>query len=92
MGENKVYEEFCNKIDKAALKREKISITLETNGVLCSGSYRVEPIMENDGIIEIIAGEMSLVIDFNQGSAVLGYDESCETYIIDAENIRLMFF
>ena len=75
------YEKFCGRITEAALRREKISVTVECNGISCSGMYRVEPIMEDDEFIEIIAGDANIVIE-KTPFLIASYNEAENTYII----------
>ena len=75
------YGKFCDRITEAALRREKISVTIECNGISCSGMYRVEPSMEDDDFIEIIAGETNFVIE-KSPFLLVTYNESEGTYVI----------
>ena len=92
MNENKVFENFCNKINNAALNREKVGITLENANISCSGMFHVEPIAEDEDVVEMIAENMDIVINRSSESVIFTYDESCGTYIIESECVRLFVF
>ena len=86
----KTYEKFCNRIFEAALNREKIGITIECNGMSCYGMFRVEPIQEDEVMIEIIAGDMDII--FEKSPALFTtYDESSNTYTISNGEFRCVF-
>lgn len=85
MGEIKEYYEFCNRIKKAALNKEKVNIAIEVGDLVCSGDYKVEPVRENSDFFEIVAENMTFTFGKTEKTSVK-YDDIEESYVITDGN------
>ena len=86
----KEYYNFCSRILNAALNGEKILITFESANIFFSGSFKVEPVSENESLFEIVAENATFSFSKNDKLSV-EYDESEDQFIITDDGCRVVF-